>query len=371
MEAQYEPRMDGQPVRWIPRIKDGESFYLHFSGGIRAGRIQGDRWAIEPVLAQKRPASFGNFSKSDIWKMASFFRIAPIAFQNSGWRNGSYYSNWVPIIPGQSNHMIGASDLCRNISARIGDKRRRSRLDGLTNATRENFVAIVDDEQPDEKLAQFIALSLRGMDISVEEIAAFYHERLIDLMATERLKGERVSGTLDQVLNTHVHSFFMHAGAARDYLGSFIALKVGEDPVAVDSYKSLCKKLRSRHLDADPMLAELIRRGLIKESKQKGQWQTGGWMWELTELRNTFTHRRPFGSRFAEGSGRAVSLSAAGQFYRYTRPFETDTGEDVLDIVVKQYQRVIELFHCLAKISGFDSEITVITDDDIIEVNMS
>ncbi|MBY5594272.1 hypothetical protein HFO42_07440 [Rhizobium leguminosarum] len=205
----------------------------------------------------------------------------------------------------------------------------------------------------------------------MEEIAGFYHEQLVDLMATGRLNGERVSGTLDQVLNTHLHSFFMHAGAARDYLGSFIAMRIGEDPAKVDSFKLLCKKLRTRHLDADPLLAALIARGLIKESQQKGQWETGGWMWELTELRNTSTHRRPYGSRFAEHSGIAVPLSPAGQFFRYRRPFQTQAGEDVLDLVVRQYQRVIELFCHLAKISGFDSEMMVITDDDIIEVRIS
>ncbi|MCM2475676.1 hypothetical protein HGO38_19560 [Rhizobium sp. CG5] len=363
--------MDGQPVRWIPRLKDGESFYLHFSGGIRAGRILDDRWAIEPVLSHSRPASFGNFARTDIWKIGHFLGVTPIAFQHAGWNNGSYYSNWIPIVPGQSNHMIGASDLWRNISSRIGDERRGPRLDALKDASHEELAAIIDDQQPDERLAQFIALSLRGMDISVEEIAAFYHEQLVDLMATDRLENDRVSGTLDQVLNTHVHSFFMHAGAARDYLGSFIALKVGEDPGKIDSFKSLCKKLRTRHLDADPMLAELITRGLIKESKQKGQWQTGDWMWDLTELRNTFTHRRPYGSRHAEHSGMAVQLSAAGQFYRYRRPFETNAGEDILDLIVRQYQRVIKLFHCLAEISGLNSDMPVITDDDIIEVRMS
>ncbi|HLP66408.1 MAG TPA: hypothetical protein VK181_02695 [Rhizobium sp.] len=368
MEEQIAPSLDGQPLRWLPRFKDGESFYLHFSGGIRTARIQDDRWAFEPVFAQGQAASYGNFSKSDIWKMGRFFGVTPIAFEHSGWNNGSYYSNWIPIVPGQSNHMIGAAGLWRNISSRIGDERRGPRLDALSNPSQEDIAAIIDDQQPDERLAQFIALSLRGMDISVEEIAAFYHEQLVDMMATGRLNGERVSGTLNQALNTHVHSFFMHAGAARDYLGSFIALRIGENPAKVDSFKSLCKKLRTRHLDADPLLAALIARGLIKESQQKGQWETGGWMWELTELRNTFTHRRPYGSRFAEHSGIAVPLSPAGQFFRYRQAFQTQAGEDVLDLVVRQYKRVIELFHHLAKISGFGSEMMVITDDDIINV---
>lgn len=353
--------------RWIPRQKDGESLYIHYNGGIRAARIPNDRWVLEPVRVQDRPASFGNFSRSDLGEIGQQFGLTPLAFQHSGWNKGSYYTRWIPIIPGKTNHMIGAADLWRNISNRISERRVNPRLSQLINASDEQIAQIIDDQQDDEKLPQFIALSLRGMDISVEEISAFYYEQLVDLMATNNLNGERVSSTQDQLLYTHVHSFFLHAGAARDYLAAFIAMRVGEDPAKADSLASLCRKLRARHFNGDSMLNTLVVRGVVKESQQRGQWETGGWMKELSELRNIFTHRRPYGSLFAEKSGTILSLSEKRQLYRYRRPIQTQTGEDVFDLIVKQYRRMIELFYDLAKVSGLNSDITVITDDDVIE----
>lgn len=294
--------------------------------------------------------------------------LNPIAFQHSGWNRGTYYSNWVPIVPGQSNHMLGAADLWQNIAGQMGRARRGHRLKTLVSPTHDDVAAILDDQDLDERLAQFIALSLRGLDISVEEIAAFYHDQLVDLLAAGQLKGERVSGTLDHLLYAHVHSFFLHAGATRDYLAAFIALRLGEDPARVDSFTLLCKKLRSRHIGSDTLLDTLIAKGLISESKQKGQWESAGWIKELGDLRNTFTHRRPYGSRSSERAGWAVPLSHTGQLFRYRRPLLSENGDDVFDLIVKQYRLMIELFHHLARASGLDCEIPVVTDHDIIEV---
>ena len=50
-----------------------------------------------------------------------------------------------------------------------------------------------------------------------------------------------------------------------------------EDPAKVDSFKSLFKKLRIWHMDADPLLAALIAHEFIKEIEHKEQLETGGW----------------------------------------------------------------------------------------------
>lgn len=355
------------PFRWIPRQRDGESFSLHFTGGVRAACIKGDQWVLEPILVHGRPASNGSFTRSELGRLARSLSLTPIAFQHSGWNKGAYYNNWVPILPGQSNHMLGAADLWRNIASQLGATRRGNRLNALVSPTHGEVAAILDDQSPDERLAQFIALSLRGLDISVEEIAAFYHDQLVDLMAAGQLNGERVSGTLDQLLFAHVHSFFLHAGAARDYLASFIAHRLGDDPTRVDSFALLCKRLRSRHMGSDRLLDSLVAKGLILEAKQKGQWELAGWIKELGDLRNTFTHRRPYGSRSSEQAGWAVPLSPNGQLFRYRRPLLSDNGNDVFDLIVRQYRLMIELFHHLAKASGLDDSISLITDEDIIE----
>jgi len=358
------------PLRWIPRQRDGESLYLHFSGGIRAGRIQGDRWALEPILVAGRPASDGAFSQADLARMERRLGLQAIAFQHCGWSKGAYHSNWVPIIPGQSNHMIGAADLWRNIASQIAQQRRGHLLKGLVDPDHDQVAAILDAQEVDEKLADFISLSLRGLDISVEAIAEFYNEQLINLMADGKLSGERTSGTLDSTLYAHVHSFFLHSGAARDYLASLIAHRLGEDP-RVDSLTLLCKKLRSRHVGADSLLNVLIDQGLVAESKQKGMWVSSGWMKALSDLRNLFTHRRPYGSRSCEHWGWAVPLSGQSQLFRYNRPFDKHDGEDIFDLVIRQYRQIIHLFHELALSSGLNADIPVITDEDIIDFHES
>ncbi|NKK36338.1 hypothetical protein GFL72_17080 [Rhizobium leguminosarum bv. viciae] len=354
------------PLRWIPRQKDGESLYLHYTGGVRAGRIQEDQWALEPILVGGRPASSGLHSRRDLEMMERSLGLIAIAFQHAGWQDGSYYSNWVPIIPGQRNHMLGAADLWRNIASQIGRQRRGHRLRQLVSPSRKDVAAILDDQEPDEKLAQFIALSLRGLDIGMEEISGFYHEQLVDLLADGKLNGERTSGTLDHLLYAHVHSFFLHAGAARDYLASLIAFRLGEDP-KVDSLTLLCKKLRNRHIGSDSLLNVLMDQGLVAESKQKGMWVSAGWMKELSELRNLFTHRRPYGSLSCEHWGSAIPLSDTRQLYRYRRPFDTDDGDDIFDLVVRQYRQIIQLFHLLANASGFNTDIQVFADEDIVD----
>lgn len=48
-----------------------------------------------------------------------------------------------------------------------------------------------------------------------------------------------------------------------------------EDPAKVDSFKSLFKKLRTWHMDADSLLPALIAHELIKETQHKEQLETG------------------------------------------------------------------------------------------------
>lgn len=80
----------------------------------------------------------------------------------------------------------------------------------------------LDAQEPVEALANYISLSLRSMDISVEQIAAHYHEQLVNHMAAGRVEGEGSANTTSQTLYAHVHSYFLHLGAARDYLAALI-----------------------------------------------------------------------------------------------------------------------------------------------------
>ncbi|WP_440410639.1 hypothetical protein [Neorhizobium petrolearium] len=358
-----------EETHYIQRMSDRESFYLHCSGGFRAGKVGNDRWMIEPILDRERPSSKGFFSLRQLEAFLKQSRITPVAFQHSGWTNGSYYSLWIPLIPGQANHQIGASDLWGNIAGNLGDAKRRARLSQMSEPKLEAVAAVLDEQDADERLALFISLSLRGMDISVEQIGEFYNENLVNGLAEGKFVEEHSSTTLDQVLFSHVHSFFMHAGAARDYLGALIAFRVGMDD-RKDDFARFIGELRTHHLGSDPMLDFIHSQGLIAKSTTKlDKFETSGWLKDLSVLRKTFIHKRPFGSKFLERFGALKSLRADFPLYRYYRPVVTgsNSGEtDVFDLIISQYRSMNALFHQLAYLTGSDTSVGTITDADII-----
>ncbi len=166
------------------------------------------------------------------------------------------------------------------------------------------------------------------MDISVEQIAEFYNEQLVNHMASGSLEGKRASSTLDQTLFAHVHSFFMHLGAARDYLAAFCALRMGKDPQKVDSFARLAEAVRPEHFSADDLLQLLQARGYFRQKPTSSvKFELAGWMEEVTDLRNEFMHRRPYGDRFIEQMGFAQPVDREAGLYRYVRPIVLKNAE--------------------------------------------
>ena len=132
----------------------------------------------------------------------------PIAFQRHGWLRGEHHSSWSPIIPGRKNHMQSPADLWSNIANNLAGNRSDAKLGDAVALTFEQICAILDNRTDEEELALSISLSLRNMDISVEQVAEFYHEQLVDLMAAGFTEGRHAGTSEDQTQFSHVHSFF-------------------------------------------------------------------------------------------------------------------------------------------------------------------
>lgn len=124
--------------------------------------------------------------------------------------------------------MRGPADLWSSVANNIAQIRTADDLAAMPQPNLKQIAALFDNRTEAERLASSISLSLRNMDISVEQIAEFYNEQLVNHMALGKLTGELLSSTLDQALFAHVHSFFVHPGAARDYLAAFCALRLGK-----------------------------------------------------------------------------------------------------------------------------------------------
>lgn len=353
----------------VPRQRDGSAFILHCGGGFRAGQIDKDLWKIVPILVDGRPCVKWPLTRQQLQKFTSQYKLSGIAFESMGWTNGTYHSIWTPINPGRDNHFLGPADLWRNIASNITKSRTDVDLRNMVDPSRDKVATLLDSRADVERLAQSISLSLRSVDISIGQIVDFYHEQLVDLMALGSLKGQRRSTSLDQTLYAHVHSFFMHLGAARDYLAAFMASAVGKDSARIDSLARLTEVLRSQHFGQSPILQLMRARGYLMPKPSNGhRWTAAGWLEEIGDLRNHFIHKRPYGERFFERAGYAYAIDVDQGVYRYFRPVVLDKNadRDLLDVLANHYRHATAFFQDAAHASGLNSAVMSITDKDII-----
>jgi hypothetical protein len=367
-----QPKRDVQSAP-IPRQPDGSGFILHFTGGVRAGQIDKEVWKIEPFLVDGKPVVKGPFSTAALQTFSAKHKLSGIAFESMGWTSGSYHSSWTPINPKRKNHFLRPSDLWRNISSNITRGRTDEKLRSMVDPTHEKLAALLDDRADVERLAQSISLSLRSVDISIGQIAEFYHEQLVNCMASGAWNGQSRATSLDQTLYAHVHSFFMHLGAARDYLAAFAAAGLGKDPEKIDSLPRLTEVIRSQHFESSPILDLMRSKGFLAPSATNGsRWETTGWLREMSVMRNQYVHKRPYGEMFYERMGHARVVDGEQGVYRYFRPIVIDNKADwdLLDVISDHYREATVLFQDAAQASGFDAAILSITDKDIISLKM-
>lgn len=354
-------------TRRTPRQPDGDGFVVCCSGGIRAIQQDKDVWFIEPVFDAGLCAK-GVVSAQQVQALLKQSGLREIAFHRTGWFKGEYHSSWSPIVPGRKNHMIGPADIWGQIAGNLSRARTAPEIKTLDKPSHQQVAALLDAHGEIERLAQSISLSLRNMDMSIEQIAEFYNEQLSNHVASGLFDGRRSTTTMDQMLYAHVHAFFMHLGAARDYLATLVGFRLGKDLQKKDSLARLVDVLRIDDFGTDALLDIFTGRGYLrKKAASANKVEVAGWLAEITDLRNLLMHKRPYGVRFAEHMGYAVAVDAASGLYRYTRPIVLDDGEhDVLDLILQHYRTACSLFFDCAERSGWDTAMLTLTDADII-----
>lgn len=349
-------------------MSDRDGFLVHFSGGIQAAKLGDERWIIEPLLLHKHPSRSGPVSKSDLVKLTNQVGLWPIAFQSFGWTRGNYWSHWVPMVSTDDNLKSNPSELWANISSNFRPTSFNVRPTNL-----EEIAAFADEQGHEERLAHAISMSLRILDISVQSISEFYNERLVDGLASSDFLGHSFSTSVDQNFYAHVHSFFLHFGAARDYLGALLACRLGLDPSSrsTDSLPGVLSKLSSSHIGSDAILRLLEESSLI--DGENGKLEQAGWLAEAGKLRNQLVHKRPYGQRFLEMRGKIVVLSQDISLYRYHRPIVdwSDGAQDVFDVILGYYRQAMLLFKDAALRSGYDFSMLSLGPSDIISLEIS
>jgi hypothetical protein len=353
----------------IRRQEDADVFLMAWSGGVKAARFDQDRWRLLPVLHAGTPHVTGFYSQGELSAFLRERGYRFVAFQQINWRAGSYFSHWAPIIPGERDHLLSPSDLWKNVANRLGESRTRPLFLNDTERTEDEYQAIIDDASEDERLANSISLSLRNLDTSVEHIASFYHEELINQIADGNIDGRRSATMRDQYLYEQVHGFFLHLGAVRDYLATFIANQLGMDSLKVDSMARLIDKIRERDVTSSPLLQELQSSGNIAPiGEPSTKWMATGWLDDATDTRNEFVHRRTYGQKAVERMGHLRSTDRHNGLFRYFRPIKlaANAEGDAFDVIVDHYEKNNRLLYACAKLSGHDTSIRDLDPNEVL-----
>lgn len=357
----------------IPRQPDGHAVYLPCTGGVRCVEREKNVWHIEPIFDGSGPSARGFMTKDQLRSFLHQNGLRPIAFHHIGWYRGDYHAKWAPIVPGRTSHVQGAADMWEHISANMSGSRTSPALDATIDPTPQKLASLLDADDDTERLAGSISLSLRNMDIALEQVTEFYNENLTGMMAQKNLSGNRVKSSLDDTLYAQVHSFFMHLGAARDYLGALIAVRIGRDANNFDSMAKLIKLVRTTDFSSDALLTLLHVKGCLQHKPLTlDKVQAAGWLEDVTDLRNQFMHRRPYGAKFVEQMGYAKVIDENAGLYRYVRPILRPDGSehDVLDLMAYHYVTASALFLECAEQSCYDTEMITLTDRDIISFSI-
>ena len=373
---EFPPGICNDKWQAVPRQRDADIFYIHCTGGFRGARVSADHWQIEPVFEGGEARTKGFLTDVQLRQIVRMGGFRVLGFQSSGWMSGLWHSSWRPIIPTEKNHARSPSDIWGSIASNLFRATRAQQLNELKDADHSKVATILDDRTIEERLAQSINLSLRSMDLAVEQIAEHYNEQLVNKMCAGDVEGQRSSNTMDQNLFAHVHAFFLQLGSARDDLAAFVANRLGMDAShgKVDTMNALKSKLRAQHIGREPILDLLVeKKWLVSQTDNPDRWLTSEWLKEITDLRNEIVHRRPYGSVYSERFGWAIPLRAELGLYRYFRPIEIkgQPERDLLDVICSHYRTCTGLFFEAAKASGLDGNMMTLTDKDIVSLEVT
>ena len=253
----------GFHTRPIPRPPDGDAMYILFTGGLRAAKVDENRWVIAPFFFDKKPCDAGYLRQEKLQQLTRRLGLQPIAFHQFGRVDGGYHSSLLPIHPAKANHSITPANQWSTISYRLAKSRTDQTINWDKPPHPDELARIFDERKDDERLARSISYGLGSLDIHVEKIAEFYFEQIVNVLSKGTGIGDLIATTQDQ-------SFFAQFGAVRDYLGALIAARLGHDPKKIDSLRKMTGKMKEPSMGRDAMLDILLtRKLLVKNSESK------------------------------------------------------------------------------------------------------
>lgn len=350
---------------------DHQIIALNFTGGIKAWKTDRNQWSFGPIIYEGRPAIIGTLTHDLLKSATKQMELTPIIFENRMSINGLKSTIWKSVYTVKKGNNLTATDIWHTISRNITSARVSEFQKSNPSATEERVLEERSRYTPEERYSDYISDSLRSMDICMSEICNYYHEQLTFYLQKSRFSGEQSSSVADLPFIAFVHSFFLHFGAARDYLGALIAHRCGL-PERVDDMARLTKELRWQRLPDEPMLRYLIDIGYLSPKENSTKSRQSGWLEQVSNVRNELVHKRPFGSHAEEKLGKILLAGGIDGHYRYFKPISLrgKLTVDALDYISDVYHKTMHLFGEMALQSGKEAKVPTLTDEDILDIKI-
>jgi hypothetical protein len=347
---------------------DHHSLTMKLTGGMKAWQRSPDEWSIGPIIYRGEIMMGGLLSRAELQSAISAMGLIPVVLEHRVVMSGVKSVTWRSVDPVRPNSPLAATDIWQTIRGNLMAARLKAFRKNNTDASTQEIIDFKEQNTREENLCGYISDSLRSMDICISAICDYYHEQLTAHLRQGRKVGERSSNMADLPFIANVHSFFVHLGAARDYLAALIAHRCGL-PEDVDAMNRLGDKLRWNSLPDDPILSFLVNIGCVSEKENSTKVRLSGWLEDVSNVRNELIHKRPFGSHETEIYGQIKSAGGLEGHFRFFKPIVlTDVANsDTLDYLADVYSRVVKLFGELALASGRDSAIITLTSRDILD----
>lgn len=345
---------------------DHQSFVQNFTGGIKAWQRDTNEWSFGPIIYQGEPVMAGILSQELLRTAVQAMELTAVLMEHHVCIKGESSTARRSISLLGRTDRLATTDIWQTISGNLNKARMAKFKKDFPDNTNEQWVSESNNLTQEESYSAYISDSLKSMDICINAICDYYHEQLVSSLRSGRKENQRYSSLADLSFTANVHSFFLHLGSARDYLASLIAARCGM-PDNIDAMNRLTDKLKWESLPDDPLIKLMVDQKILTKKGGAEKSKISGWFEKVSDVRNQFIHKRPFGLHEDERMGWVKSAGGIAGHYRFCTPINLNENSDfvdALDYISDVYHKINRLFGDLALVSGYNVTIPSYSDKD-------
>lgn len=305
---------------------------LHISGGLRATMPEPRQWSLGPLLSKGKLVS-----------------LKPMPIQRI---DGAATELGELLFGGDEIAVIDAP-----LVSRVWTPLNGPHQGGLQAADVWGCIASNAADAGDEAYASVssnIAHSLRAAGIRLRDASDGLHKQLIAAHARGVEDGGRFTNLAATDVHLAFHSVLTELASARDYLAAALGSRIGA-PSNIDAMSKLARWL-SKSANAAHASAPVIVEALAAYDRSAAD----PWLFELTEYRNQFVHRSPFGAG-EDGHLFQFTIKKIGQLEApllhipLSDEDQWAPGEDAFKRFILLYRRMNDLLAFAAANAPYDS----------------